>query len=62
MKLAFNKLNNVKGLENPTQLMMLALSSNQLRDVKSLKRLTQLMVLRFLDNPDLTKIHIAQLL
>ena len=54
-------LNDVKALENLTQLEELDLRSNQLTDVKGLEKLTKLKMLRLENNPDLTKAQIAEL-
>ena len=56
-----NKLTDVKGLEKLTKLEVLYLDSNKLADVKGLEKLTQLNELWLTDNPDLTKIQIAEL-
>ena len=49
------------GLEKLTKLRMLGLSDNKLTDVKALEKLAQLETLWVNDNPDLTKVQIAEL-
>jgi Leucine-rich repeat (LRR) protein len=54
-------LNDVKALENLTQLEELDLRSNQLTDVKGLEKLPKLKFLNLYNNPALTKAQIAEL-
>ena len=66
LSLAANKLTDVKGLENLTQLTHLHLNNNQLTDVKSLEKLTKLTFLNLgranlNDQPDNIRAQIAQL-
>jgi hypothetical protein len=61
LKLGYNKLTDVKGLEKLTQLKELILSGNQLTSVKGLEKLTKLRLLSLSNNPDLTKAQIDQL-
>ena len=52
---------NVKGLKNLTQLTYLSFRGNQLTDAKGLEKLTNLTWLSLFNNPDLTKVEIAEL-
>jgi Leucine-rich repeat (LRR) protein len=62
LNLQGNKLTDVKGLENLTQLKELVLSKNQLTEIpKGLEKLTQFKDLALVFNHDLTKAGIDQL-
>ena len=61
LNLAANQLTDLRGLEKLTQLETLWITRNQLVDVMGLKKLTKLKSLNLSDNPDLTKVQIAEL-